>query len=284
MLTQDFTFAYSDTGVILNSDPLLPTDPFVDISKVSGLDNAEFRISEREREGMDGGFVDSMYEKMRTIVLEGQIYNTTESYLDSLKANYAPSFAVQPFYFDAPGVSERLIYCKSYGMKYDWDTARRLGIVPVQFQLKAEDPTIYGALITAIANLGSIDTGFAFNLSFNFGFGAGGTAGTTTITNSGNKDADGTFTITGPVTNPIIVHDNTGNRLTFSIVLGVSDTLVINLRNKTVTLNGTANRRGSLVTTSRWFMLEPGVNTLRFLGTAGAGTPQMQVAGRSAYR
>lgn len=286
-LVSNFTFQYDTAGVVLNSDPALPTDPFIDINKVSGLDNTSFRVTEREREGMDGGFVDAMFEKMRTIVLEGQIINATETYLDSLKANFAPTSAAKPFYFLAPGIDERVIFCKSYGMRYDWGSERRLSIVPVQFQLVAEDPTIYGALQTVAATLGTsgVEVGFSFDRAFNFGFGATNqTAGAAALINLGNKDTDCTFTIQGPVTNPIIVHDLTGNRLSFNIVLDSSQTLAINLRNKTVSLNGTSNRRGTLLGTSRWFTIKPGLNTIRFLGTAGAGTPQLNCSYRAAYR
>lgn len=285
MVTTDFTFAFSDTGVILNSDPTLPNDPFVDITKVSGLSNTEFRITEREREGMDGGFVDAAFEKMRVITLEGQIFNATETYLDTLKANFAPSTLPKPFYFLAPGIPERLIYCKSYGMKYDWSTERRFGSVPCQFQLMAEDPTIYGDLLLGTAVLPTTTSGFGFDLSFNFGFGgASAVDGSTTLVNAGNKDADCTFNINGPISNPVIVHELTGNRLAFNIDLVSTDVLTVNLRNKTAVLNGSANRRGTMLGTSRWFLLSPGANTIRFLGTAGSGTPSLDCIARSAYR
>src|SRR5881392_2280689 len=94
-----YTFQYRDNGVILNSDPVDPTDPFVDIIKVTGLDSAEYRSTERDREGQDGGFADAEFEKMRTIVLEGTVYCPTdviESYLDSLKGNYGPVKQPEP--------------------------------------------------------------------------------------------------------------------------------------------------------------------------------------------
>jgi len=285
MLTDAYTFLFGDAGVVLNTDDN-PTAPFVDIVKVSGLDNADYRITDREREGMDGGFTDSMYEKMRIIILDGFIYNTTEAYLDILKANFAPAFANSPFYFVSQDTSERVVFAKSMGMRYNWDAARRLGVVPVQFQLKAEDPTIYGPLAITSTTLRTAEAGTNFNMLFNFGFtnAVAGSTGVATIDNPGNKDADCTFEIIGPITDPFLIHDNTSYRLNFSITLSASDVLKINLRNKSVILNDSANRRGSLLNTSRWFLIKPGVNTVRFFGTAGAGTPQLNCSARPAYR
>ena len=284
MLAQDYTYAFTDTGQILNTDANHSV-PFVDVTKVLGFGNAPLRTTEREREGMDGGFIDALYESMRVITIEGNIYNATEAFLDTLKANYAPSAASQPFYFYLPVVGERIVYAKSYGIHLDYDNQRSLGIIPFQIILKAEDPSIYGQLQSGSAIIGGSSTGFGFNLGFNIGFGgSSGTNGTIAINNTGNRDADATFTITGPVTNPAIANDTTGKRITFNIVLGAIDYLTINLRNKTVTLNGTANRRGTMLGTSTWFLLVPGVNSIRFLGTAGGTPPSMTYITRPAYR
>lgn len=286
MLIDDYTFVFGDGGITLNTEPVDSDQSFIDIVKVTGLNNAEYRITERDREGMDGGFIDSNYEKMRTIILEGYVYNASERFLDQLKANYAPAASAQPFYFLAPNITERLIFAKSYGLRYDWGLERRLNIVPIQIQLKAEDPSIYGPLITSSTTLRTAEAGTDFDLAFDFGFtnAVSGSTGTATVNNVGNKDSDCTFDIVGPITDPTILHDQTGYRLNFSIDLNATDVLTINLRNKSIMLNGTANRRGSLLGTSRWFLVKPGVNTFRFLGTAGAGTPQLNCSSRSAYR
>lgn len=283
-LTEDYTFLFSDTGTVLNTSAVV-TNPFVDVDKVTGLDNTDFRTTERDREGMDGGFIDALYEKIRFVTLEGTIYNATEVFLDTLKANFAPGNVAKPFYFKSPATAERLVYCKSYGIKFDWDTNRRLNMVKFQIQLKAEDPSIYGALIAGSVNLGGTSTGFGFPIGFPLGFGGvSSNIGAASINNIGNRDTDAVFIINGPVTNPALLHDNTGNKLTFAFVLGTGEYLTVNLRNKSVILNGTANRRGTLTGTSRWFMLVPGVNTVRFLGTPGASTPTVSYSVRSAYR
>jgi len=283
MLTDDYTFQFGTDGQLLNGDPIASDDPFVDITNVTGLDNPEFRITEREREGMDGGFVDATFEKMRTIVLEGTIFNVTDDFLDLLKSNYAPSADAQPFYFKAPGQQERIIYCKSYGVRYAWERPRSYGIVNVQIQLKAEDPTIYGDLLEDTAEIGTSESGFGFDLSFPFGFGLADSTGAAVLYNRGNKNCGATLEIVGPVTNPRIMHNESDGDLQFNIDLTDGDTLTVDLREKTIMLNGTTNRRGTLLNTSTWFLLVPGTNTIRFLGTS-SGSPVLNCTARSAYR
>lgn len=265
-LTEDLTFKLKDAGVILNSSV---TSPFVDINKVTGLDSAPYRTTERDWEGNDGGFMDAEFEKGRSIVLDGTVYADTgsiESYLDSLKANYAPSTTLQNFYFKVPGQAERLLFVKPLGCRYDWDELRRLGQCAIQFSMFAEDPRIYDSTqSSASVPLGAtVYTGFGFNLGFSFGF--GGTSSTTdqvTITISGNRPTPPIFSIAGPVTNPRILNDVTGDELRFNITLDVTDVLTIDTKYKTVRLNGTSNRRSALVAPD-WYFLEPGSNTLRY--------------------
>jgi len=285
MLTDEYTFQYGVRGSLLNGDPIQPTDCFVDIDSVSGLDSVEVRATSHDREGQDGGFLDAAFEKMRTIVLEGTIFNCTEDFLDRLKGEYGPTTTPQAFFFKAPGQLARFVNAKSLGVRYKWESLRRIGSVKIQIQLQAEDPTIQGELITGQATLAGAESGFGFDMEFDFGFGDG-TASAPTLAhmyNAGNKPADCSFRITGPVTDPSIAHETSGNTLAFDIDLTDTDYLDINLRNKTVRLNDSANRRGSMTNTSRWFLLLPGANVIRFDGES-SGSPQLTCTARSAYR
>lgn len=286
----DYVFRYGTDGVELNSDVTVDA-PFVDIEKVTGLSSAPFRVTERTREGMDGGFIDAEFEEPRTIVLDGTVYvndfDLLEEYLDQLKENYAPAPSSRPLFFSAPGVGQRLLFCKSFGVRYDWDQARRIGSSPIQIQLGAEDPTIYGvSLISEQTGLGEAETGRSYDKSYSYGYGPPAFGGRVLINNVGNRPTGATITITGPITNPIITHDVTNRRLEFDIVLSPTQSLVINLRNRTVLLNGTANRRSALLTSSRWFMLAKGNNALRFRGERHMPEPEpiMKVEARAGYR
>lgn len=282
MTLNDFTFQLN-SGVILNDDSF----PFVDIDKVSGLDNAPYRETTRDHEGTDGGFMDAEFEKGRDVILEGTVYgnsSTVEAYLDSLKANYAPVTSPIPFVFKSPGVVERQLFVKPRGCRYDWDTARRLGMCPIQFLMFAEDPRIYASqLSTAIFGYGGdAGLGLGFNLGFNLNFGGGASPGGGSVVNAGNRNTPITFVITGPVQNPLIANATTGHTMGFTITLSASDTLTINTRDRTVYLNGLTNRR-SAMTTVDWFDLVPGTNQLTYGGLSGTGST-LSVSFRSAWR
>lgn len=284
-LTEELTFKLGDTGVILNTDSI--SLPFVDITDVHGLDNAPYRETERDHEGADGGFLDAEFERGRPIILEGMIYantGTMESYLDSLKANYAPSRTLVPFYFKAPGVAERLVLVKPQGCKYSWEQLRRTGQSRAQFKMYAEDPRLYtaGQTVVNIPFSAGATSGFGFNLDFNFGFGSSGGTDGSFVTNAGNRSTPVEFTIYGPCDTPTILNDTYGHTLVFNIILAVSETLVVNTQYKTVKLNGSLSRRNTLVSPD-WFFLEPGQTFLRYRAVTGVGS-SVDVKFRSAWR
>lgn len=316
MLTDDYTFKFGNDGIILNTDVPIPDansdfTPFIDVTNIEGLDSPEFRITDRDREGQDGGFVDVEFEKMRNIVIDGTVYapaNRLEAFLDDLKYNYGPSNDLQPFFLIAPSTNERVVFCKSRGVRYSWATARRTGTVEIQISLTAEDPAIYDSIpVTDDTGLAQVVGGRGYNKAYNFGY-AGlfsgtdfyvdeyvddyGTAltpsdGSCHITNGGNRPTGAIIQIFGPIRNPSVVHDTSGRQLSFNIELIADQYLTIDLRNRTVRLNDSANRRHTMLSTSRWFLLPPGENSLRLLGvdpTSGAPDPMMVVTARGAYR
>ena len=269
----DFSYRLGDTGVVLN--PTTPTLPFCDITKIKGLDSAELRITERDHEGVDGGFLDAYFEKMRTLTLEGQVITNgvgTESYLDTLKSNWSPQRASIPLYFKHPEVDERLIMVKPLGVRYDVDELRRVGSTDVQFMCQAEDPRVYSSeefSVDLVTSLVGSSGGAEFPMGFPMGFGAAVAPVTTNVYNGGNRPTTGIITLVGPLSNPIIYNDTTGEALAFTITLGATDFLVIDLYYRTVKLNGVSSRRGTM-TRWEWFLFAPGDNTLRY---QASGTP-----------
>lgn len=285
-LTEDFTFQLGSSGTVLNSGASLP---FVDITKVTGLDNAEYRSTIRDWEGNEGTFMDAEFEKGRTIVLDGTIYadgSTLESYLDTLKANYAPSSTLKQFFFKSPGVSERFLLVKPLGLRYDWAVERRLGIINMQVTVFAEDPRIYdSSILSYTVNLGAtVYTGLGFSLGFSFGF--GGTSSTSDgvfVNNTGNRPSPPVFTINGPVTNPRILNDTISKEMVFTIDLSSTDTLTIDAKYHTVKLNGVTNRRNTLQAPT-WFSMDPGNNFIRYRAESSDPTSSLDINFYPAYR
>ena len=281
----DYQYQLGASGVLLNSDSL--GLPFVDVTKVAGLDSAPFRETIRDREGQDGGFMDAEFETGRELSIEGTVYGivgNTEPYLDSIKENWGPSTSLVPLYVKLPGVSQRLLFVKPRGVRYDQDTAQRIGCTPIQFLAYAEDPRLYDDnLQSFVAPYGGLaTTGFGFNFSFNFSFGASIPLTGVNVINGGNRPTPALITIQGPVVNPRVINDTSGRTLAFyPLTLTVSDTVVIDLDHRTAILNGSTNVRGLMISPD-WFLFPKGSTFIRFGGESGSGTATVSL--RNAWR
>lgn len=103
-----------------------------------------------------------------------------------------------------------------------------------------------------------------------------GTLGGLTAVNGGNTDAPWTARIDGPTTPsaaPFLQHEDTDEFIDFAggggLELAAGEWVDLDSRHRTVVMNGTADRRINVLSTSRWFSLAPGDNPIRF---AGSGT------------
>jgi len=137
--------------------------------------------------------------------------------------------------------------------------------------LLAADPRIYSNTL----NTSSYDPtdsgtgGLVFPLVFPLDFQASDTAGRMSVDNEGNIASPPIFVVTGPVTNPIIDNETTGESIyTQETGLASGDTLTVDVAARSVVLNGTTSRP-DLLDSSRtdWLYIEPGVNQLRLRGS-----------------
>jgi len=285
----DHQFQYGDSGVLLNST--VTTSAFFDVNKVTGLDHAPFRVTEKSFEGMAGGYLDAEFSDMRTVIIEGTVYapsgnaDLLEAFLDDLKENYRPNQPATPLYFRAGTVTTpRILFCKSLGIKYDWDQARRWGSAAVQIQLKAEDPAIYGLTENSSVMSPATPTivGRGYNKAYNHGYGGPMLAGAYILNNQGNKATPWTVTFTN-VTNPLILNDTTGEQVQIMASAAGATQIVVDMRARTVTKTGGISLRNAMTAASDWFYLEPGANNIRFRNFGVEVSPQATYAYRDAY-
>jgi len=269
-ILDDYEYQYKDDGFALNTDVVLP---FIDVSRVQGLDSPPYRLTEHVTEGRDGGYIDAEFIDPRTIIVEGMLYtdgNTIEQTMDIIKGNYKPQRQAQPFYFKHPGVAQRVVYCKPIECRFDVDSLRRIGCSPIQLQLKASDPRQYASdPVFAGTQPSSITGGVTFPITWPMSFSGGGSSGIIGIYNYGNIATPAVLTISGPIDQPSVQHIESGKTLTFVTTIDQYHSLIVDTGAHTALLDGTASRRSSMSSTSLWFMLEPGQNTLRFNGQFG---------------
>jgi hypothetical protein len=275
----DYTYAFGDSGFVLNSDSL--GMPFVDVSEVDGLDNAPLRTTTDEHQGSDGTYIDTPYMSSRTIVVTGILYSPPgdpDTLLNLLKQSYGDS-TVKPFYFQQPGQPTKFCNGQGGGIRYNVDGGRRSGQTSCQFTVLCEDPYIYdypgSASAVSVPTLAVLGT--SFNMAFNVGFGGAIPNYGANVTNNGNHTAYPIITITGPTVNPVLTDSYSGITMSFSLSLAAGDVLVVDCRQKSVVLNGTVSRRTSLAGL-KWLSVPAGISdTIFFTADSGSGSANIQL-------
>lgn len=159
-------------------------------------------------------------------------------------------------------------------------------MLPWAAVLIAPDPRLY----SDTESTGSYDPtdsgtgGLTFDLAFDLDFDSSGTAALL-VSNDGNIATPPTFTITGPVVNPIIDNDTTGDSITTTgLELSAGEAVEIDVAGRRCLLAGTTNRP-DLIDASRtsWFDLDPGTTQLRLRGSGMSATlTELEVSFRSA--
>jgi len=135
--------------------------------------------------------------------------------------------------------------------------------------LIAHDARKYGAPSTVNVLLPTAASGVTFPLGpFGVTFGGTGASGLVQVNNLGNFPATGVIDINGPCANPIIMNTTTGQSMGFSITLGSSDVLEIDLDMGSVILNGTGDRLGTVTPGSVLPNIVPGINTFQYLASS----------------
>ena len=124
--------------------------------------------------------------------------------------------------------------------------------------------------------------GFAVPLTLPVTFTAS-SGGTVTVTNSGDFYAYPKMRVYGPIINPSVINQTTGERLQFAGSIAAGDYWEIDLFNKTVRLNGSTSIRASTVSQSTWFRLGFGNTIMQLAGAGFSGTTKLRILMKSAW-
>lgn len=149
----------------------------------------------------------------------------------------------------------------------------------VSIQFECSDPRKYslGTNSVFISMPALVLDGLEYPLEYPLDYGDEVTASQLIVNNEGNVSTPMILTYYGPVTNPTLINQTTGDQLGFEIVLTADDELVVNTRLGTVILNGTADRLYTRTLTSSpilGFDLAVGQNEMQAIATEweeGAG-------------
>lgn len=235
------------------------------IKGVTGLGIADIRTSSFLFSGRSGGLVTDQFLGFRQIAINGEIGSNTmtlaqhaidrKAMIDALPIGttipvYITTFSGATYRIDANVTDVKLEY-KQRGLRSDF-----------LIQLTAGDPLFYntdgGSVHSAVVNRvtqGGYDTPYILPVSW-----ASGSA-PTIVNNTGDSLVYPVITLTGSAINPSIVNQLTGESFSLTLNMSISDVVVIDMGNRTVTLNG-ASIMGNRDAGSLWWGLQPGNNPL----------------------
>jgi len=147
--------------------------------------------------------------------------------------------------------------------------------------LVAPDPRKYSTVLHQLtATQASVAAGLAPPLTPPFTLPAGAPPMAVACTNAGSFETRPVVSITGPLTNPAVVNQTTGQVVSFSgMTLAATDILAVDFAARQALLNGVYRPSD---TTSSWWVMPPGTTTVQVTGTGATGS-QMTVAWRDAW-
>jgi len=251
--------------------------------KLDGLSTPSYATAESTLAGVRGSKFVRALQRKRQITMEFLVYTTSES--DYFTQRKAIISALQKEDGEGPLLltingTQYQVNCVPEPPEISWP---HFPYFTVQAQFTCYDPTIYSATTNSNSGIAVPGGGGAvFPLVFPITFTTQNT-GTVFVTNSGNVDASPLITLTGLLTNPIIANVTTGEYFQLTTTTTVSDTIVIDMKNRTAVKNGTTSMLTSLVTGSEWWALGAGSSTIRINTGSTSDTGTMTIAWQNAY-
>ena len=261
------------------------------ILNVDGLEGLpQLRTQDDNRGYSDGMFSGQDFLSGRTITITFNTFataggNSAQTNFNLIQAKLLPQQSgTTPLYFILPPSGEQFINARVRGLRTTVDPNYTYGYITSQVEFFCPDPKYYDSTQQTASMVVSNPLGRTYDRVYNLVYGSGSYATTTSILNNGWATTYPTVTITGPITNPIIGSTTQGAYLQFTGTYTNTDSLVVNLQDKLVTLNGSSAR--NLLSSGTWFSAPSGTSQFYLTGAAGStlvGTTTATATWYSAY-
>lgn len=236
-------------------------DSFKLSSPIDGLETPPIRTSNDNYSGRDGGIVTGQFYSPRLITLTGFISGGTASEHEAARRELQDALPIR---------QDLDVVITTFGGNQYITSVRvidlKMPIVdPVASRFKidlfASDPNLYTSDLQTLQVPIEAGGGFILPVIFPIVFGAG--SNPTIVTNNGTVIVYPVITITGEALNPIVTKTDTGEKVEMTLAMTGTDELIVDMLNRTVTLNG-----GSVISfrssDSDWWGLDVGVNHITF--------------------
>lgn len=235
------------------------------IKSVSGLGKADIRTSSFLFSGRPGGLITDQLEGFRNISIVAEIGANDMTFIQHELDRKALDDALPigetiPIYFTTFAGTEYRIDANVTDSKMEYKQGGRRSDVLIQ--LTAGDPLFYStdggdeqtATISRVVEGGYI-TPYILPVVWE----AGGSP--TDVINSGNANYYPVITLHNAALNPVITNRATGESFKVNVGMQNGDTVIIDMYNRTITLNG-SDILGNKDDESIWWALLPGSNPL----------------------
>lgn len=251
----------------------------------------------------DGSYDDVGRFTDRTMTLTGMFLPRSEDTLITARQKLTAAFSNvrSTTMLEVDEMPPRRLTVRSNG-KSDIQTIRLNGLTQFSVQLLAADPLKYSVspmvqpdgqtAFSVITGASSGGRGYprAYTVAIDANplddvrqYGSLGSPNLAQIVNLGNYPTAPVWTIPGPVLNPVIQNADTGEYVAFTVNLSSGQYLTVDVKDKTVLLNGATSLRGTMTFSSTWFTLPPGTTTLRYTSSSGGSTNPATVEAYSAW-
>ena len=239
------------------------------LSPITGLTSPDIRNGDGLYAGVDGGYVSSQLYGFRTIVLTGLYIGNTCAEGDSLRLDLMSKAHIRYLYpIFITTFSGLHYFTEAYISDVKADiTGPRTG--EFQITLLCPDPLIYDGGDGQIPESAWFEQTFwtpgagGFEIEYHTPVEWQSGERNANVINYGSADVFPVITIKGRVTNPIIENLSTGEFIKLDRTTTAGDVLVIDMKNRIITLNG-VSIASSRTLDSTWWRLIRGENRIAF--------------------
>lgn len=253
-------------------------------TQIDGLDLPPIRTSQGNYSGRDGGYVGGQFYAARPIGLQGAIFSSNIATLETTRQAFQTALKGQTVTMTVLTNAGHSYILYANLLDFEMPIKRELFSAPYTLSLIAPDPTIYdntaGGALTANINL-VVSGGYTYPVTYPVTYAAG--TPPTTVSNGGTIPVYPVITLTGTMTNPVLANLTTNQQFSLTpITTGPGDVVVIDVRQHTVTLNG-SSIFGLIGPSSTWWSLLVGSNTISLTTSSGTDTVTGVMTWRSGY-
>lgn len=252
-------------------------------TQITGLDLPDVRTSSGNYAGRDGGYVGAQFFDPRDISIQGTVFADSAADLETARQDLQNAVRGKTVTMQiiTNGGNSYIVYCNL--IDFEMPIPEDLFNAPFQIQLVAPDPTIYdnatGTALTVNVPL-LISGGYVYPVVYPVVYSPGSSP--TTVTNSGTEAVYPIITLTGSATNPVITDQATNAFTSLNLTTGPSDVIQIDMRQRTILLNGGSVFASQGVGSTFWSLVTGG-NPIALTTSSGTDTVVGTVSWRSGY-